>query len=533
MRRISLLMFFIVLISFSPAIGENVKTADLVPVSGPAIEIYPEGVVPDKAGPDAVCDGDWQGGIFSYLGSWYTGDEYYAVYQDPEELGCENTYPFRVTSVKWHMQNMTQGALSIMVRPILYTADLSDPLCPKPGVMIRRGGLYDVNLSSAGTWDVTFPFDFCVEGPYFVGIHCPEFIGFGQLGLIVDNGTTEPFLARSCATYNNYGGWWTDLIDDESMSNNMRLWSEGLNADESACNTCATVVQWGTDLWYSLRDGVMSYPMEDVWVTLPLPADFFGPGSDPFEGHVAYEGVPINPGAFGPADAIIRRKETASLPTLGITDTIDIQLGALNLVASSPIVVTYNGGISQELWDVQVCLSDVTQPTGRIILYRDCCYGGPFWADFDYYPKVIFTHPQLGEIVFDFGLMGSAPIFHFYTGTWSTKIHPPYFFDMPWAEFFYSPGLVAVDHDCNWGPCYIEDPCCCELKRGNANCSVEDEPDISDITRLIDYLYTSHAPLCCVDEADANASGGEPDISDITRLIDYLYLTHAPLADCP
>ncbi|MFZ5979168.1 MAG: T9SS C-terminal target domain-containing protein [Candidatus Zixiibacteriota bacterium] len=68
-------------------------------------------------------------------------------------------------------------------------------------------------------------------------------------------------------------------------------------------------------------------------------------------------------------------------------------------------------------------------------------------------------------------------------------------------------------------------------RSGNVNCSASDEPDISDITRLIDFLYLSHAPLCCLAEADANNSGGDPDISDITKLIDYLYLSHAPLAN--
>ena len=73
---------------------------------------------------------------------------------------------------------------------------------------------------------------------------------------------------------------------------------------------------------------------------------------------------------------------------------------------------------------------------------------------------------------------------------------------------------------------------CCIGYRGNADCSESEIPDISDITRLIDYLYISHAPLCCPEEADADASGGEPDISDITRLIDYLYISHEPLAPC-
>ena len=74
---------------------------------------------------------------------------------------------------------------------------------------------------------------------------------------------------------------------------------------------------------------------------------------------------------------------------------------------------------------------------------------------------------------------------------------------------------------------------CCLGFTGNVDCSEEEEPDISDITRLIDFLYISHAELCCPGEADADVSGGEPDISDITRLIDYLYISHEPLALCP
>ncbi|MBN1213745.1 MAG: hypothetical protein JXA92_14320, partial [candidate division Zixibacteria bacterium] len=74
---------------------------------------------------------------------------------------------------------------------------------------------------------------------------------------------------------------------------------------------------------------------------------------------------------------------------------------------------------------------------------------------------------------------------------------------------------------------------CCIGLTGNADCSGEETPDISDITRLIDYLYLSHDPLCCPEEADIDGSGGEPDISDITRLIDFLYLSHNPLPACP
>jgi len=92
----------------------------------------------------------------------------------------------------------------------------------------------------------------------------------------------------------------------------------------------------------------------------------------------------------------------------------------------------------------------------------------------------------------------------------------------------YNPDQLDTDED------NIGDACesCCFGLTGNVDCSAEEIPDISDITRLIDYLYISHAELCCPDEADVDASGGEPDISDITYLIDHLYLTHKALQDC-
>jgi len=95
------------------------------------------------------------------------------------------------------------------------------------------------------------------------------------------------------------------------------------------------------------------------------------------------------------------------------------------------------------------------------------------------------------------------------------------------CQFDYNPGQEDVNDD------GVGDACCCLGTTGNVNCSETDLPDISDITRLIDFLYLSHEPLCCPDEADVNSSGGYPDISDITRLIDYLYLSQTSLPNCP
>ncbi len=95
--------------------------------------------------------------------------------------------------------------------------------------------------------------------------------------------------------------------------------------------------------------------------------------------------------------------------------------------------------------------------------------------------------------------------------------------------YFYNPDQLDADMDSVGDVCQ---GCCLEFT-GNADCSENEVPDISDITRLIDFLYISHNELCCPEEADVDASGGEPDISDITYQIGRLYLRHKNLPPCP
>ena len=73
---------------------------------------------------------------------------------------------------------------------------------------------------------------------------------------------------------------------------------------------------------------------------------------------------------------------------------------------------------------------------------------------------------------------------------------------------------------------------CCIGVRGNVDCDGSGLVDISDLTRLIDYLYLSFAPLCCIETADVDATGSA-DIADLTTLIDHLYLSFAPPGHCP
>ena len=71
---------------------------------------------------------------------------------------------------------------------------------------------------------------------------------------------------------------------------------------------------------------------------------------------------------------------------------------------------------------------------------------------------------------------------------------------------------------------------------GNANCSDDGKLTLSDISRLIDYLYISKADLCCYAAGNTNGSWDDGEckvtLSDISRLIDVLYISKLPPAGC-
>ena len=76
-------------------------------------------------------------------------------------------------------------------------------------------------------------------------------------------------------------------------------------------------------------------------------------------------------------------------------------------------------------------------------------------------------------------------------------------------------------------------PSCCIGLTGNVDCDPAGGVDISDLSRLVDFLYVSFSPLCCEPAAniDGDPSNGI-DISDLSALVDYLYVNFTPPAAC-
>ena len=115
----------------------------------------------------------------------------------------------------------------------------------------------------------------------------------------------------------------------------------------------------GSDLFHTPGLDGAPTPTYDDLSGDPLPSDFFGPGSDPFDGIIYLKGGGLYGTGLPPGtDTIVARLEPANLPDpLGSEDTVDTQMIALDLVSTMPITVTFNDGADSALYDVEVCLS--------------------------------------------------------------------------------------------------------------------------------------------------------------------------------
>jgi hypothetical protein len=172
----------------------------------------------------------------------------------------------------------------------------------------------------------------------------------------------------------------------------------------------------------------------------PIPADFFGPGSDPFTGTVYFTGQPLAPtSALGPTDTVVERTGGTTTVCGGPQVDVPIEIVALSLVSVQPITVTYGGG-SPELWDVRVGVSSLgPQVPGTMTLTQTDPIGGTFSATLPVQPRLVFTRiGPPGQQVLD----GLPPIQFESQGYWTHQSPPE-------LGICQSPGGVLVDHDAN------------------------------------------------------------------------------------
>jgi hypothetical protein len=114
--------------------------------------------------------------------------------------------------------------------------------------------------------------------------------------------------------------------------------------------------------------------------SMPIPADFFAPGSDPFTGIVILGGNAVGPGT---TDTIVRRHGgLGPLEFPGGEGTIPIEIVALNLVSIQPIQVTYSSmpSMPSQFFDVFIELFPPAagNPNGTMPVRQQDANGGTF-----------------------------------------------------------------------------------------------------------------------------------------------------------
>jgi len=154
-----------------------------------------------------------------------------------------------------------------------------------------------------------------------------------------------------------------------------------------------TYIQAGNDEFETTGNGETYHNFQ----ASPVPAGFFGTGSNQYAGLVPLVGVPLNP-AVSDTDTIIHRNSDVITP-----GSTTITMTALNLQGINPITVTYSDNHT-ESWTVKVNLSSLKTSGGSMSFNAA---GSAFDSSLSVYPKFTFTRVSDGvQKVLDTGGSG-------------------------------------------------------------------------------------------------------------------------------
>ncbi len=110
-------------------------------------------------------DGQWWA-----IQHWVTGAELYKSFQDPGQA-CTGPYPFTVQEVYMIMYFEKLCTLNVSVD--VEAADMSDPSCAIPGVLLALSSEYTYIIPGVGMYLIAVPLDtpHVVNDPYFAGFY--------------------------------------------------------------------------------------------------------------------------------------------------------------------------------------------------------------------------------------------------------------------------------------------------------------------------------------------------------------------------
>jgi len=138
----------------------------------------------------------------------------------------------------------------------------------------------------------------------------------------------------------------------------------------------------GIDQWMSPGADITFGPNGDM---PPIPADFFGPGSEPFEGQIGFHGRNSGGGQLPLADVLVERSVGGLLEPPDYFVNIPIQIIELNLKSIEPIQV----GVDS-FFDVFFEIEIGGDQFGNDFIMREDPFGGTFTTDLMFYPVFTF-----------------------------------------------------------------------------------------------------------------------------------------------
>jgi hypothetical protein len=139
----------------------------------------------------------------------------------------------------------------------------------------------------------------------------------------------------------------------------------------------------------------------------PLPAGFFGPGSDPWSGPISCVGDPFDPTGDAPtADLVVRHETVKWIPNtekrygpaeIPRNFVLRCDMVKLSERGTEPITVTYDGGKNPEQWYVNVGMAKDHPGGGRIQITHINSDGNGGLADIEIAVKVAFKFTREGR----------------------------------------------------------------------------------------------------------------------------------------
>lgn len=159
--------------------------------------------------------------------------------------------------------------------------------------------------------------------------------------------------------------------------------------------TCATTVgTFVTNLTHGEVGWVTDGRSTANFDSCPIPGGFFGPGSDPLgDQDISLDGVPLT-SQTGAIDTLV---EVDGINCLREGETKSMGTRIRGLHAQGQAVVTYNGGMSAETWDLDVH-SSTNQSTGAISVTLEDGFGGVFSSSLPVIARLVFTNPSTGDV---------------------------------------------------------------------------------------------------------------------------------------